>query len=193
MQIGQLNHLNYPTAGNQTSTGSAAGESGTAAGTSAKSSGRSTAAAPAATVQDAVGVILKLQADISAQPSVALQKDLVYSDGRQRHTAPDADADTRRMAEQHRLAMERAAGTSTPLVVDKDGVLVTQAAASASAAANDPAATDFVSFAVKTMREYAEEQARLKPQAAAGESGGSLIPHSLADIQKLAARFKLFA
>ena len=191
MQIGQLNHLNYPTAGNQTSTGAVAGESGTAAGTSAKSSGRSSAAPPAATAQDAVGVILKLQADVSAQPSVALQKDLVYSDGRQRHTTPDADADTRRMAEQHRLAMERANGTSTPLVVDKDGVLVTQAAASAHAATNE--APDFVSFAVKTMREYAEEQARSKPQAAAGESGGSLIPHSLADIQKLAARFKLFA
>ena len=85
MQIGQLNHLNYPTAGNQTSTGSATGESGTTAGASAQSSGRSTAAAPAATVQDAVGVILKLQADISPQPSVALQKDLVYSDGRQRN------------------------------------------------------------------------------------------------------------
>jgi hypothetical protein len=144
-------------------------------------------------VQDAVGVILKLQADISAQPSVALQKDLVYSDGRQRTTAPDADADTRRMAEQHRLAIERTAGTSTPLVVDKDGVLVTQAAASANASASEATAADFVSFAVKTMREYAEEQARLKQQSASGEGAGSRIPHSLADIQKLAARFKLFA
>ena len=192
MQIGQLNHLNYPNLGNQAANGAAAGDAGSAAGTSAKSSGRSAAAATAAPVQDAVGVILKLQADISAQPSVALQKDLVYSDGRQRTTAPDADADTRRMAEQHRLALERTAGTSTPLVVDKDGVLVTQAAASANAAAEDSASTDFVTFAVKTMRDYADEQARLKPQAAAGEGTGSLIPHSLADIQKLAARFKLF-
>jgi len=193
MQIGQLNHLNYPNLGNQAANGAAAGDAGSAAGTSAKSSGRSAAAAPAAPLQDAVGVILKLQADISAQPSVALQKDLVYSDGRQRATAPDADADTRRMAEQHRLALERTAGTSTPLVVDKDGVLVTQAAASASAAAEDSASTDFVTFAVKTMRDYADEQARSKPQAAQGGGTGSLIPHSLADIQKLAARFKLFA
>jgi len=62
----------------------------------------------------------------------------------------------------------------------------------------EPAATapDFVTFAVSAMREYADEQDRLKIAAAKLEdstAATTLLPRSLAEVQKLAARFKLFA
>jgi hypothetical protein len=45
------------------------------------------------------------------------------------------------------------------------------------------------------MRVYADEQARLKAEAQPGDhaSPSSLIPRSLAEMQKLANRFKMFA
>ena len=54
---------------------------------------------------------------------------------------------------------------------------------------------DFVSFAVSAMRDYADEQERLKAsaQTSDGPPVASLIPRSLAEVQKLASRFKLFA
>lgn len=53
---------------------------------------------------------------------------------------------------------------------------------------------EFVNFAVQTMRQFAEEQERAKALAkpAAGDEA-HLIPRNLGDVQKLAARFKLFA
>ena len=189
MQIGQLNHLKYPSLGNQATSGNAADDAGATPSAAPQSTGRANAAQPATPAQDAVGVILKLQSDISAQPGVALAKDLVYSDGRQRAPNNYPDTDTRRMAEQHRQATERAASAPTQLAMNKDGVLVAKTAASGS----EPSAPDFVTFAVKTMRDYAAEQEHQKAQTKESESTGSLIPHSLSDIQKLAARFKLFA
>jgi hypothetical protein len=52
-----------------------------------------------------------------------------------------------------------------------------------------------VTFAVSAMRDYADEQERLKAAAQTSESSSaaSLIPRSLAEVQKLASRFKLFA
>jgi hypothetical protein len=177
MQIGQLNHLKYPSLGNQPGLGNAADDADAATGATS-------------TPQDAPGIIVKLQSDSSTPPGLALGRDLVYSNGRPGNTDNDSDADTRRMAEQHRMAMGRAASTPASLAIDKDGVLVAKPAASGSAAPQD-----FVSFAVNTMRDFADEQARLKAQNASteGASGTSLIPRSLGDVQKLAARFKLFA
>jgi hypothetical protein len=57
-------------------------------------------------------------------------------------------------------------------------------------------APDFVTFAVSAMREYADEQERLKTAAAKAEdgaTGATRLPRSLVEVQKLAARFKLFA
>ena len=49
----------------------------------------------------------------------------------------------------------------------------------------------FVHGAVTAMRDYADTQARLKQSATATEVP-SLLPRSLGDVQKLAARFTLF-
>ena len=189
MQIGQLNHLKYPSLGNQPGLGNAADDADAATGATS-TPGRGTAVRQLTPAQDAPGIIVKLQSDSSTPPGLALGRDLVYSNGRPGNTDNDSDADTRRMAEQHRVAMGRAASTPASLAIDKDGVLVAKPAASGSAAPQD-----FVSFAVNTMRDFADEQARLKAQNASteGASGTSLIPRSLGDVQKLAARFKLFA
>jgi hypothetical protein len=140
--------------------------------------------------QDVPGVILKLQNDNGATPGVGLANGLVYSNGRKTAASGDAVSDTDRMAAQHSQALQRSAGSNTRLTLDKDGVLVAGAASSA-----DSKPADFVSFAVHAMRDFADEQDRLKTTSnpGAGASVASLIPRSLAEVQKLAARFKLFA
>jgi len=52
----------------------------------------------------------------------------------------------------------------------------------------------FMQHAVAAMRAYADEQERSKAfgTATAGSSAASLIPHSLADVQRLATRLRLF-
>lgn len=53
---------------------------------------------------------------------------------------------------------------------------------------------EFVNFAVQTMRQFADEQERAKGLAKpAASDDAHLIPRNLGDVQKLAARFKLFA
>jgi hypothetical protein len=143
MQIGLLNHLNFPKGSNLPL--SANSDDSTAAADSSATPGQGVAAlAPAqAPPPDAPGVVLKLQGD-AATNSAGLAKGLVYTDDL------------------------KAAANKKP--------------------------KDFVSFAVSAMRDFADEQARLK---AAGQSGdstspSSLIPRSLAEMQKLANRFKLF-
>jgi hypothetical protein len=138
-------------------------------------------------------VVLKLQSD-KATASAGLAKGLVYSNGRKAAGRGDANRDTDgdidRMAAQHNQAVLRNAGSSTKLTVDKEGVLVAGAASSAHSKPQD-----FVTFAVSAMRDYADEQERLKAatQSSDSPSAASLIPRSLAEVQKLASRFKLFA
>lgn len=145
MQIGLLNHLNFPKGGHQplsanTDDSTAAGADGTA------TSGLGATVQPPAetSAPDAPGVVLVLKSD-AAPGSAGQTKGLVYTDSL------------------------KAAGNKNP--------------------------HDFVSFAVSAMRVYADEQARLKAEAQPGESASpsSLIPRSLAEMQKLANRFKMFA
>jgi hypothetical protein len=188
MQIGQLNHLNFPKGGNPLLAANTGDDSTAAAdGGATPTAG---AALPALTpAADAPGVILKLQG-AAATASASLAKGLVYSNGRKAAASGDADSDNARMAQQHSQAVLRNAGSSTKLTVDKDGVLV---AGAAPAANTKP--QDFVTLAVSAMRDYADEQERLKSAAQSSESSSttSLIPRSLAEVQKLASRFKLFA
>jgi hypothetical protein len=62
----------------------------------------------------------------------------------------------------------------------------------AAAAGSKP---DFVTYAVKAMRDYANAQEQLKATTtpASTASSTSTIARSLGDMQKLAARFKLFS
>lgn len=185
MQIGLLNHLNFPTGSKLPQTENTS-EDATSAANDAATSAPGAAVRALTPAQDAPGVVLQLQSD--AGPGVALANGLVYGDGR-KTPGSDADSDIERMALQHSQALQRNAGSTTQLALDKDGVLV---AKPASAAAKPQ---DFVSLAVSAMRNYADEQERLKvatkPDSSA--SAASLLPRSLAEVQKLASRFKLFA
>ncbi len=189
MQIGLLNHLNVPKSSNPLLAANTGDDSAAAADGKA-TPGLGAAVRLLTPAQDAPGVVLKLQSDGGAASSRALPPGLVYSNGRKAAVGNDADSDTERMAAQHNQAVLGNAGSTTKLTLDKDGVLV---AGAASAADSKP--QDFVTFAVSAMRDYADEQERLKTvaQASEGTTAASLIPRSLAEVQKLAARFKLFA
>ena len=190
MQIGQLNHLNFPK-GNNPLLAANTGDDSTAAADGSATPTTGTALPALTLAADAPGVILKLQGD-AATANASLAKGLVYSNGRKAATSSDADSDndTARMAQQHSQAVLRNAGNTTKLTVGKDGVLV---AGAAPAVNTKP--QDFVTLAVSAMRDYADEQERLKSatQSSDSTSTASLIPRSLAEVQKLASRFKLFA
>lgn len=181
MQIGQFNHVILPQPANLPPAGNATPES------TPESAAAVTAAAPGV-----ASAILNLQSegDVAAAAGT-LPADLVYSNGSDPKAASskDTDVDTARMAEQHRLAQQRSSGVAARLSVDKDGVLVAQSGASISTKREE-----FVHHAVNTMRSYADAQARSTPAATADSaaSPGSLIARSLGDVQKLAARFKMF-
>ena len=198
MQIGQLNHLKYPKGSELPLPTSAGDGSATAAEGSAKR-GLGAAVRQTTPAQDAPGVVLKLQSGTSAAQGLA--RGLVYSDGRKTVGASQADAvsETERNALQHSQALQRSATASTNLSVDKDGVLVALPAVDAEAKAKDKDKAQspeaFVHHAVSAMREYADEQERLKTAGRSADSASQagLIPRGLDQVQKLAARFKLFA
>jgi hypothetical protein len=189
MQIGLLNHLNFPKSSNQPLAANSDDDS-TAAAEGSATPGLGAAARQRTPAQDAPGVILQLQRENAATPGVGLANGLVYSNGRKAVASSAADSDTDRMAAQHSQAVQRNAGSTTKLTLDKDGVLVATAASAA-----DAKPADFVTFAVHAMRDFADEQERLKSASTTGDgtSMASLIPRSLAEVQKLASRFKLFA
>jgi hypothetical protein len=192
MQIGPNKLLSFlpgstqplaPQAGDKdTSTSRASARSASAA---------STAALPDATpAQDDAGVILAIQSEASG--AAAVPKDLVYSNARKSAVPADDSSDTERMARRHQQALERMAGSSSNQDVSKDGVLLAEPASPA-----EIKERQFMHFAVNAMREYADTQDRLKTMAdktdASAPATTSLVPRSLAEVQKLAARFKLFA
>ena len=101
-------------------------------------------------------------------------------------------SDIERMAKRHQEALERMAGSAGNADVGKDGVLLAEPASPA-----EIKERQFMHFAVTAMREYADTQDRLKTIADKTEASApattSLVPRNLAEVQKLAARFKLFA
>jgi hypothetical protein len=191
MQIGLLNQLSFPSGSKQPLAGNtddSAPDAASGALSSAPARARHVAMPVATPVQDASGVILKIQSDTRGAAAVALPADLVYSDGRKDAGVQDADSDAARMQAEHSQALQRSAGSATQLSVDNEGVLVAKPAAATQG-------RDFVSFAVSAMRDYADEQERLKSAnpAPSGASAAALLPRGLAEVHKLAARFKLFA
>lgn len=145
MQIGLLNHLNYPKGNSLPLSANTDDSTNATAADGTDTPGRTAAALAPVTpsTPDNPGVVLTLQseADVARADQA---KGLVYTDSL------------------------KAAANRNP--------------------------QDFVSFAVSAMRVYADEQARLKAetQTSEGTSAASLIPRSLAEVQKLANRFKLF-
>jgi hypothetical protein len=122
--------------------------------------------------QDAAGVV-RIASDGSTIPA-----DLVYGNG-SASTTDGSDVDTNEMAQRYSQAMERAAGNSTNLSVDSNGILLARPASNA-----EVKAQAFVHNAVTAMRDHADAQERLKA-ASAGDNTSTM--------QKLAARFKLFS
>jgi hypothetical protein len=124
------------------------------------------------------GVILSLQSGATGAGTGALPQDLVYSNGRK---------------SLYSQAQERSAGRGSNLSLDGNGVLLARPATP-----GELRAQEFMQHAVSTMRDYADAQERLKSAgtSADGDAAASAalrFPRSLAEVQKLAARFKLFA
>lgn len=188
MQIGPSNSLTFIGASAPGGTGRAGDTDSQAA--SAKSASQEATAPAVAAPQPEPGVVVNVQAQAPDGSPASLPQDLVYTDSTQGSAAGSSDvSDTERMAQQHSQAVLRNAGTTTSLSVDKDGVLIAKPAS-----AQEIKAQQFVYHAVAAMRSYADEQDRLKTasQAVNGNADAKLIPRSLAEVQKLAARFKLF-
>ena len=190
MQIGPHSLLRFLPGSNQAPAGKA-GDKDAAAANAAASSDSSIALRQTTSAQEDAGVVLAIQSEAPAAAGTSLPRDLVYSKVRQAPVSTDDSSDTERMSAQHQQALERMAGSSTSLSVDKDGVLVAEPASPEAIKAQQ-----FVHFAVGAMRDYADAQDRLKTAAAKQEdsaSAASLLPRSLTDMHKLAARFKMFA
>ncbi len=184
MQIGHTKHITLPGLGNQPTAPKTSDDSESNAALGAAVSGRGAAVRQITPAQNAPGVVAKIQSGSEGAVAVALPPGLVYSNTRKAAAAEDTDADTTRMAEQHRQAMERASQAPSGLAVGKDGLLVAKPAQTKS--------EEFVHFAVNAMREYADEQARLKEESNQADTA-HIIPRNLGEVQRLAARFKLFA
>jgi len=190
MQIGHLNQFNFPKTTNQPLLGNPSDDKSSGATDVASSTtkhGLGEAVRQLTPAQDAPAIILKLQSGSNTADG------LVYSNTPKGQGGKSAAAQG--MAEQHHSTNERHNTQATHLSVDASGVLVATAGVGA---ASEPAEVakpvDFVSFAVSAMREYADEQNRLKISVKQDSqaSSTSLLASGLGDVQKLAARFKLF-
>ena len=193
MQIDRLNHLHFPPDSNPAPTGK---EPASAAGAHAK---------PAAAVRPNVPtlvdrtahqppiVVLKIQNNAAEGVDDAAADAPVYSDGRKVGAGASDAAHEAQMAQEHLQALERNAGVLTRMSVDKDGVLVVAKPQAPVDAAASAAPTDFVTMAVNTMREFADEAARQKADSTGSVGNANVSAGTLKGLQHLAARFKLFA
>ena len=167
MQINRLSHLIFPdpplTTSGKSSDGSAVGSGSAGKSAVAELPLRRTAATATADAAEAAQL-----------PSTVIQPGVIVSIRGAGNAGAGADAPTDVVYTDKR---------NTP-AVDSD-----QAAHFAGTKSEA-----FVNFAVQTMRQFADEQERSKSQAkpSANESA-HLIPRNLGEVQKLAARFKLFA
>lgn len=184
MQIDRLNHLQFPP---DSSPAPAGKESASEANGSVQARPRPPALVDRVepqTPHPTPSVVLRIQADTAQTVDAAKVESPVYADQRKTVVPPSEEQDTDQKAREHQTALDRNAGVLTRMSVDKDGVLVVSKPAAATAAAEAAKPTDFVSAAVITMRNYADEADRLNSQASASKLRG---------LQQLAARFKVFA
>jgi hypothetical protein len=189
MQIDRQNYLLFPHDNAPTAAGN-----GAASGAAAPAAGQPHARAPA-TVASEVGVAHAASAVLNIQwpddPVTVRNRGEapVYSPVRKAVGRDDADVDGQ--AQAHQRALERNSGVFTQLTVNKDGVLV--AKAQASAESKQP---DFVALAVSAMREFSDEAERVKAaQPPAAEAPPSATGWGkLKDLQhQFASRFKALA
>lgn len=182
MQIDRLNHLQFPP---DSAPAPAGKESAPNANGPVQARPRPPALVDRAErpTPSVPSVVLRIQADTAQALDTPKVESPVYSDQRKNAVSPSEEKDTDQMAREHQTALDRNAGVLTRMSVDKDGVLVvSKPAAAAAAEAAKP--TDFVSAAVITMRDFADEAERVSTEASAGKLRG---------LQQLAARFKVFS
>jgi hypothetical protein len=199
MQIDRYNHLLFPRdahSGTSNNNPAAAGKdasssaAGGASGVLAKPQAGAPASLAARVTQRPDSVVLNIQwpdGDIANSPDPG-----VYTDGRK--TVVSGETDTGAMARDHRLAMDRSAGTFTQISLNKDGVLVANKAQPASAHDNQP---DFVALAVSAMREYSDEHDRQKvrttTEIATAEAPTETHWSAFKRLQQIAAKLNVFA
>lgn len=193
MQIDRLNHLHFPPDSNPAPTGK---EPASAAGAHAKPAAAARPNVPTLvdrTAHQPPSVVLKIQSKTAEGVDDAATDAPVYSDARKTGVGASDAAHEAQKAKEHQQALERNAGVLTRMSVDKDGVLVVAKPHAAAPAETSPAPTDFVTMAVNTMREFADEAARQKGQSTGSAAHGDASEGKLKGLQHLAARFKLFA
>jgi hypothetical protein len=133
-----------------------------------------------------VGVVLQMRTESLSTENSISSDTAIYSNGAKR-LAPDSQVDAEAMAQAHQLALDRNAGTVTQLWVGKDGVLEAKPRMS-----TETKPSDFVSFAVAAMRDFAEEAQRL--ERASTSSGSNPIKAAIApfrSLQSLAAKLNI--
>jgi hypothetical protein len=188
MQVNNLNHLSFPT---DKLLPSMDKESQAPADSASATRSRPGVEPPRVTEQVQVGsVVLKIAVPGVEDTAAGGQTTALYSDGRKPGAAASDDTDA--MARAHQAALERNAGVVTRLTVGSDGVMVAKPKTAFSAHESD-----FVSFAVSAMREFADEAQRAKVAAKATdglEAPAAQAPQgNFFGIQKLAAKLHLFA
>jgi len=188
MNVNSLKHLSFPTDRPLLSLDQDAQTPGDAA---AAKRARPTGEPPLVTDQVPTGsVVLKISVPGADDTALSDPTPALYSDGRK--SGAVASDDTEAMARAHQAALERNAGVVTRLTVGNDGVMVAKPKTAFSAHESD-----FVSFAVSAMREFADEAQRAKSDAKEGEAAQAPLPHTpqgnFFGIQKLAAKLHLFA
>lgn len=191
MQIDRLNHLHFPPDSNPAPPGK---EPASAAGAHGKSSAVVRPNLPTLvdrTAHQPPSVVLKIQSNAAEGVADAGADAPVYADTRKAPPGAADAADEAQKAQDHQQALERHAGVMTRMTVDKDGVLVVAKPQTPLGSGTRVKATDFVTMAVSTMREFADETARLKAESDAASTIEPSAP--LKGLQHLAARFRLFA
>jgi hypothetical protein len=186
MQIERLSHLQFPpNAVAVKNDGDDAQASGAAR--QGQRAPVPTSVAPASVPVPPVvsSVVLKIQSDSAAASAESAAQSPVYAAPAKVLPVLTETVPTQAMAQAHQLALQRNAGKVTEVRVDKDGILV--------ARQQPAAASDFVSFAVSTMRDFANEAERVKQlEQSTTATLAQAATNKLRGLQQFAARLNLF-
>ena len=194
MQIDRYNYLQFPRDNTATapSNDAAADPSGVGAGVGAgKSQAKPAPLSPPPSNVRADSVVLKIQWPDSPSADALKADSPVYSKAQTGAVTP-ASATSDDQLQAHLAAVGRNAGVFTQITLNKDGVLVAKPQPAA-----QTKAPDFVALAVSAMREYSDENDRVKARASATSAPTTPAPEpargALKGLQQLAAKFNVFA
>ena len=187
MQIDRYNHLQFPRDNSANAPGNDAASAAPGTGL-----GKSQAKPVPLPVQTGSArsdsVVLKIQWPDSPSIDALKSEAPVYSKAQNNTAAPDTTTADSQLQD-HLRAVDRNAGVITQITLNKDGVLVAKPQPAAQAKA-----PDFVALAVSAMREFSDENDRLKARANVTSAPAPEAPRgALKGLQQLAAKFNVFA